>query len=414
MFNRRLARTREKPLRFQDFCGLETMTRVLPDVPDSGFSTRAIHAGQIPDPLAGAVMPPIYQTSTYIQEGLGRHKGYEYARTQNPTREVLERTVASLEGGTHGFAFGSGLAALDAVLKLLKAGDHVVCGENVYGGSMRLMTRIYAELGLRFSFVDMREIGPIEQALTPATRLVYCETPTNPMMFLTDLAAVGDLTRARGLLYVVDNTFATPYFQRPLAFGADIALHSTTKYLNGHSDMVGGILVTGRDDLAERLGFIQNAAGAVPGPMDCWLALRGIKTLALRMRQHDANGRRVAQWLAGRREIAKLYYPGLPSHPQHDLACRQMTGYGGMISIDLGSPPRAQRFAESVRVFALAESLGGVESLIGHPASMTHASVPPALREAMGLTDSLVRLSCGCEDAEDLIADLEQALEASR
>jgi cystathionine beta-lyase/cystathionine gamma-synthase len=414
MFNRRLARTREKPLRFQDFCGLETMTRVLPDVPDSGFSTRAIHAGQIPDPLAGAVMPPIYQTSTYIQEGLGRHKGYEYARTQNPTREVLERTVASLEGGTHGFAFGSGLAALDAVLKLLKAGDHVVCGENVYGGSMRLMTRIYAELGLRFSFVDMREIGPIEQALTPATRLVYCETPTNPMMFLTDLAAVGDLTRARGLLYVVDNTFATPYFQRPLAFGADIALHSTTKYLNGHSDMVGGILVTGRDDLAERLGFIQNAAGAVPGPMDCWLALRGIKTLALRMRQHDANGRRVAQWLAGRREIAKLYYPGLPSHPQHDLACRQMTGYGGMISIDLGSPPRAQRFAESVRVFALAESLGGVESLIGHPASMTHASVPPALREAMGLTDSLVRLSCGCEDAEDLIADLEQALDASR
>lgn len=414
MFNRRLARTREKPLRFQDFCGLETMTRVLPDVPDSGFSTRAIHAGQIPDPLAGAVMPPIYQTSTYIQEGLGRHKGYEYARTQNPTREVLERTVASLEGGTHGFAFGSGLAALDAVLKLLKAGDHVVCGENVYGGSMRLMTRIYAELGLRFSFVDMREIGPIEQALTPATRLVYCETPTNPMMFLTDLAAVGDLTRARGLLYVVDNTFATPYFQRPLAFGADIALHSTTKYLNGHSDMVGGILVTGRDDLAERLGFIQNAAGAVPGPMDCWLALRGIKTLALRMRQHDANGRRVAQWLAGRREIAKLYYPGLPSHPQHDLACRQMTGYGGMISIDLGSPPRAQRFAESVRVFALAESLGGVESLIGHPASMTHASVPPALRAAMGLTDSLVRLSCGCEDAEDLIADLEQALEASR
>ena len=414
MFNRRLARTREKPLRFQDFCGLETMTRVLPDVPDSGFSTRAIHAGQIPDPLAGAVMPPIYQTSTYIQDGLGRHKGYEYARTQNPTREVLERTVASLEGGTHGFAFGSGLAALDAVLKLLKAGDHVVCGENVYGGSMRLMTRIYAELGLRFSFVDMREIGPIEQALTPATRLVYCETPTNPMMFLTDLAAVGDLTRARGLLYVVDNTFATPYFQRPLAFGADIALHSTTKYLNGHSDMVGGILVTGRDDLAERLGFIQNAAGAVPGPMDCWLALRGIKTLALRMRQHDANGRRVAQWLAGRREIAKLYYPGLPSHPQHDLACRQMTGYGGMISIDLGSPPRAQRFAESVRVFALAESLGGVESLIGHPASMTHASVPPALRAAMGLTDSLVRLSCGCEDAEDLIADLEQALEASR
>jgi cystathionine beta-lyase/cystathionine gamma-synthase len=390
------------------------MTRVLPDVPDTGFATRAIHGGQVPDPLAGAAMPPIYQTSTYIQEGLGRHKGYEYARTQNPTREALERNVASLEGGAHGFAFGSGLAALDVVLKLLKAGDHVVCGENVYGGSMRLMTRVYADLGLHFSFVDMRDIGPVERAVTPATRLVYCETPTNPMMFLTDLAAVGDLTRARGLLYVVDNTFATPFFQRPLAVGADIVLHSTTKYLNGHSDIVGGLLVTGRDDLAERLGFLQNAAGAVPGPMDCWLALRGIKTLPLRMRQHDANGRRIAQWLSERPEITKLYYPGLPSHPQHELACRQMTGFGGMISLDLGSPARARRLVEAVRIFALAESLGGVESLIGHPASMTHASVPPALREAMGLTDSLVRLSCGCEDAQDLIADLEQALSASR
>jgi cystathionine beta-lyase/cystathionine gamma-synthase len=390
------------------------MTRVLPDVPDAGFATRAIHAGQVPDPLAGAAMPPIYQTSTYIQEGLGRNKGYEYARTQNPTREALERNVASLEGGAHGFAFGSGLAALDAVLKLLKAGDHVVCGENVYGGSMRLMTQVYTDLGLRFSFVDMRRIEPIEQALTPATKMVYCETPTNPMMFLTDLAAVGDLTQARGLLYVVDNTFATPYFQRPLAFGADIVLHSTTKYLNGHSDIVGGLLVTGRDDLAERLGFLQNASGAVPGPMDCWLALRGIKTLPLRMRQHDANGRRLAQWLSGRREVTKLYYPGLPSHPQHELACRQMTGFGGMISLDLGSAARARRFVEAVRVFALAESLGGVESLIGHPASMTHASVPAGLREAMGLTDSLVRLSCGCEDPEDLIRDLEQAFEASR
>jgi cystathionine beta-lyase/cystathionine gamma-synthase len=390
------------------------MTRVLPEVPDTGFATRAIHAGHVPDPLAGAAMPPIYQTSTYIQEALGRHKGYEYARTQNPTREALERNVASLEGGTYGFAFGSGLAALDVVLKLLKVGDHVVCGENVYGGSMRLMTRVYTDLGLRFSFVDMRDIETVEQAVTPATRLVYCETPTNPMMFLTDLAAAGDLTRARGLLYVVDNTFATPFFQRPLAFGADIVLHSTTKYLNGHSDIVGGLLVTSRDDLAERLGFLQNAAGAVPGPMDCWLALRGIKTLPLRMRQHDANGRRIAQWLSGRPEVQKLYYPGLPSHPQHELACRQMTGFGGMISLDLGSPARARRFVEAVRIFALAESLGGVESLIGHPASMTHASVPPALREAMGLTDSLVRLSCGCEDAEDLIADLEQALEASR
>ena len=389
------------------------MTRILPDDLDHHFATRAVHAGQKPEPLAGAVMTPIYQTSTYVQEGLGRHKGYEYARTQNPTREALERNVASLEGGTYGFAFGSGLAALDAVLKLLRSGDHVVCGENVYGGTHRLMQRIYTELGLRFTFVDMRGVGSVERALTDATRMVYCETPTNPMMNLVDLSAVGDLTQARGLLYVVDNTFATPYFQRPLEYGADIVLHSTTKYLNGHSDMVGGILVTSRDDLAERLGFIQNAAGGVPGPMDCWLALRGIKTLPLRMRQHDTNGRRIAEWLAGRREVTKLYYPGLPSHPQHELACRQMSGFGGMISLDLGDPARARHFVESTRVFVLAESLGGVESLIGHPASMTHASVPPAMRQEMGLTDSLVRLSCGIEDTEDLLADLDRAFEAS-
>jgi cystathionine gamma-lyase len=385
------------------------MTRILPHDHDHRFATRSVHAGQVPEPLAGAVMTPIYQTSTYVQEGLGRHKGYEYARTQNPTREALERNVAALEGGTHGFAFGSGLAALDAVLKLLRSGGHVVCGENVYGGTHRLMERIYGELGLRFTFVDMREAGNVDRALTPATRLVYCETPTNPMMNLVDLAAVGDLTQARGLLYVVDNTFATPFFQRPLEFAADIVLHSTTKYLNGHSDMVGGILVTKRDDLAERIGFIQNAAGGVPGPMDCWLALRGIKTLSLRMRQHDANGRRVAEWLARRPDVTRLYYPGLPSHPQHELACRQMTGFGGMISLDLGDLGRARRFVEATRIFALAESLGGVESLIGHPASMTHASVPPAMRQAMGLTDSLVRLSCGVEDAEDLIADLDRA-----
>ncbi len=388
------------------------MTRILPHDDEHGFATRSVHAGQIVEPLAGAVMTPIYQTSTYVQEGLGRHRGYEYARTQNPTREALERNVASLEGGGHGLAFGSGLAALDAVLKLLRAGDHVVCGDNVYGGTQRLMERIYAGLGLAFTFVDMRDIGNVERALTPATRLVYCETPTNPMMNLVDLAALGDLTQARGYLFVVDNTFATPCFQRPLEHGADVVLHSTTKYLNGHSDMVGGLLVTSRDDLAERLGFIQNAAGAVPGPMDCWLALRGIKTLPLRMRQHDANGRRVAEWLAARRDIPKIYYPGLPSHPQHELACRQMTGFGGMISIDVGDPGRARRVVEGTRIFALAESLGGVESLIGHPASMTHAAVPPAMRQAMGLTDSLVRLSCGIEDAEDLIADLDRALAA--
>ncbi len=390
------------------------MTRILPHDHEHRFATRAVHAGQVLEPLAGAVMTPIYQTSTYVQPGLGRHRGYEYARTQNPTREALERNVASLEGGTHGFAFGSGLAALDAVLKLLQAGDHVVCGDNVYGGTQRLMERIYASLGLRFSFVDMREVERIEGALTPATRMVYCETPTNPMMNLVDLAAAGDLTQAHGHLLVVDNTFATPLFQRPLEQGADVVLHSTTKYLNGHSDMVGGLLVTSRDDLAERLGFIQNAAGAVPGPMDCWLALRGLKTLPLRMRQHDQNGRRIAEWLATRRDLSRLYYPGLPSHPQHDLACRQMSGFGGMISLDLGDPARAKRFVEATRIFALAESLGGVESLIGHPVTMTHASVPPAMRERMGLTDGLVRLSCGVEDSEDLIADLDQAFERSR
>jgi cystathionine beta-lyase/cystathionine gamma-synthase len=390
------------------------MTRILPHDHEHKFATRSVHAGQVPEPLAGAVMTPIYQTSTYVQEGLGRHKGYEYARTQNPTREALERNVAALEGARHGFAFGSGLAALDALLKLLRSGDHVVCGENVYGGSHRLMERVYAQLGLTFTFVDMRDVDNVARAVTPATRMVYCETPTNPMMNLVDLAAVGDLTQARGLLGVVDNTFATPYFQRPLEFGLDVVLHSTTKYLNGHSDMVGGLLLTSRDDVAERIGFIQNAAGAVPGPMDCWLALRGIKTLPLRMRQHDANGRRIAEWLARRPDVTRLYYPGLPSHPQHELACRQMSGFGGMISLDLGDTARARRFAEATRIFALAESLGGVESLIGHPASMTHASVPPAMRQAMGLTDSLVRLSCGIEDADDLIGDLDQAFAASR
>ena len=388
------------------------MTEILPHDLEAGLATRAVHAGQVPEPLSGAVMTPIYQTSTYVQEGIGKHKGYEYARTHNPTRQALERNVAALEGGKHGFAFGSGLAALDAVLKVLKSGDHVVCGENLYGGSHRLMERIYTKFGLRFSYVDSRDIRNLEAALQPETRMVYCETPTNPMMALTDLAAVGDLTQAHGYLFVVDNTFATPIFQRPLEYGADAVLHSTTKYLNGHSDMVGGMLVTRRDDLAEQFGFIQNASGAVPGPMDCFLALRGTKTLPLRMRQHDANGRAVAQWLADRKDVKKVYYPGLASHPQHDLARKQMSGFGGMISFDVGDVARARRIAERTRIFSLAESLGGVESLMGHPASMTHASVPPAMRAAMGLTDSLLRLSCGIEDVEDLITDLDRALGA--
>ena len=386
------------------------MTRILEHDLEHALATRAVHAGQVADPLAGAVMTPIYQTSTYRQEGLGKNKGYEYARTQNPTREALERNVAALEGGTHGFAFGSGLAALDAILKLFKAGDHNISGESVYGGSMRLMRRIFEPYGLGITFVDTRDIGNIERAIRPATRMVYCETPTNPMMFLTDLRAVGDLTASRGMLFAVDNTFATPMFQRPLELGADIVLHSTTKYLNGHSDMVGGLLVTRRDDLAERLGFIQNASGAVPGPMDCWLALRGTKTLPLRMRQHDLNGRRMADWLKDHKAVKHLYYPGLPNHPQHELARKQMCGFGGMVSFDVGDEAKARRIVERVRIFQLAESLGGVESLIGHPASMTHAAVPKELRLEMGLTDSLVRLSVGIEEIEDLIKDLDQAM----
>jgi cystathionine beta-lyase/cystathionine gamma-synthase len=386
------------------------MTRILDDQPDHAFATRAVHAGPLADPLSGAVMPPIYQTSTYAQEGLGRHKGYEYGRTQNPTREALERAVTSLEEGTHGFAFGSGLAALDAILKLFSKGDHIVSGENLYGGSHRLMERVYSRFGLTFSFVDMRDPARVAAAITPATKLVYCETPTNPMMFLADLEAIGNITQARGLLLAVDNTFATPYFQQPLRLGADIVLHSTTKYLNGHSDMVGGMLVVRRDDLAERLGFLQNASGGVPGPMDCWLCLRGLKTLPLRMQRHDATGREIAGWLKGHPKVKQLYYPGLPEHPQHDLARRQMRGFGGMISVELGDPALARRVVERTRIFTLAESLGGVESLIGHPASMTHASVPLALRQAMGLTDSLIRLSCGIEEPADLMADLQQAL----
>ncbi len=388
------------------------MTRILAGDPGHKLATRAVHAGQVPDPLAGAVMPPIYQTSTYIQEGLGIHKGYEYARTANPTREVLERNVAALEGATHGFAFGSGLAALDVLLKTFSPGDHVVCGETLYGGSHRLMKRVYEKFGMSFTFVDGRDPKHFAAAITPKTKMLYVETPTNPMMTLTDLRAVGDLAQARGIVFAVDNTFATPIFQRPLEFGADVVLHSTTKYLNGHSDMIGGMLVTSREDLAEQFGFLQNASGPVPGPMDCFLALRGIKTLPLRMHRHDETGRTIAAWLAKHPGVQKIYYPGLPDHPQHDLAKRQMGGFGGMISIDLGDVAKAKKFVAAVRLFALAESLGGVESLIGHPASMTHASIPEDRRNAMGLTDSLVRLSCGVEDADDLMADLDQAFKA--
>ena len=387
------------------------MTRVFDDDLSTGFGTRAIHAGQRPDPLSGAIMTPVYLTSTYVQEGLGQNKGYEYARGKNPTREALERNVAALEGGRHGFAFSSGMGALDSIMKLFKSGDHLVCGENLYGGSFRLFDRILQNFGLRFTYVDTRDPQRIEDALTPATVAILVETPTNPLMRLTDLAAVSAIAKRANALLIVDNTFATPFFQRPFDFGADIVYHSTTKYLNGHSDMIGGIAVLRDDELAARLQFIQNAAGAVPGPFDSWLALRGTKTLHLRMPRHDENGRKVARWLLERLGEAKVIYPGLPSHPQHELACRQMKGFGGMISIELGTKERANQLLQRVRVFSLAESLGGVESLISNPAVMTHASVPEARRGELGITPGLVRLSCGVEDAEDLLEDLEQAFQ---
>ena len=377
-----------------------------------GFSTDAIHAGQEPEPRTGAVVPPIYQTSTYEQEGLGRPRGgYEYARTQNPTRGALERNLAALEDGQHAVAFGSGLAAISSLLQLLQTGDHVVCTDNVYGGTYRLADKVWRRFGLEFSFVDTSDLGQVERAFQATTRLMLVETPTNPVLVLSDLAALARVAHARGVQLAVDNTFMTPYFQRPLRLGADIVVHSTTKYLNGHSDMVGGVVVVDDSGLAERLRFLQNAAGAVPGPFDCWLVLRGVKTLAVRMAQHDRNARELARFLAGHPKVHQVYYPGLATHPQHELACRQASGFGGMISIELGSRENARVFMESLRLFLLAESLGGVESLVCHPASMTHASVPHEARQRLGITESLVRLSVGIEDIEDLVRDVEQALE---
>ena len=385
------------------------MTRIFEEEPGTGFGTRAIHAGTRPDPLSGAIMTPIYTTSTYVQEGLGENKGYEYARGKNPTREALERNVASLEGGIHGFAFSSGMGCLDSLMKLFRSGDHVVCGENVYGGTFRLFDKILQHYGLQFTFVDTRDPQHVADALKPNTKLILIETPTNPLIRLTDLTAVNEIAKRAGATFVVDNTFATPFFQRPLDYGADIVYHSTTKYLNGHSDMIGGIAVTRSDQIAERLQFIQNAAGAVPGPFDSWLALRGTKTLHLRMPRHDANGRQIAAWLAEKLGHERVIYPGLESHPQHELAKRQMKGFGGMISVEMGTKEKANEVLKKFRVFSLAESLGGVESLISHPASMTHASVEIDRRAQLGITEGLVRLSCGVEDVEDLLADVEQA-----
>jgi cystathionine gamma-lyase len=375
------------------------------------FGTRAIHAGQKPDPSTGAIMPPIYQTSTYVQPKLGEPlNGYEYARVQNPTREALEGNVAALESGAHGIAFASGMAAIEAIIKRLSAGDHVIYEENVYGGTHRMFVMVMKRLGIDFTAVDTRDPDNVKRALKPNTRLIHVETPTNPMMRLSDLPALAEVANAAGVHMLVDNTFASPYNQRPLELGAHIVVHSSTKYLNGHSDVIGGIAVTSDDAIAEELRFMQKATGGVPGPFDSWLVLRGTKTLHVRMERHNSNGQRIAEFLEGHPGVDRVHYPGLPSHPQHELAKRQMKGFTGMISIELGTLERATKVAESTRLFALAESLGGVESLIGHPAIMTHASVPKEMRDRMGVSDALVRLSVGIEDVEDLIEDLDNAL----
>ena len=378
----------------------------------AGFATRCIHAGQRADPSTGAIITPIFQTSTYVQDALGQHKGYEYARTQNPTREALEANVASLENGREGFAFASGMAAIGAVASMLEAGDHVVVTDNTYGGTYRLFERVLSRYGLRFTYVDTSRLDLLAAALAEPTRMLFLETPTNPVMGLTDLAEASALAHRHGASVVVDNTFASPALQRPLELDADLVLHSTTKYLNGHSDSVGGIVVARHDTDIEWLRFYQNAAGAILSPFDSWLVLRGTKTLALRMAQHNVNGLAVAEYLAGHPKVARVFYPGLPSHPQHELARRQMQGFGGMLAFELGSLEHARRFLNRVELMALAESLGGVESLISHPATMTHASVPADRRAALGITDGLVRISVGIEDIDDLTADLAQALDA--
>ena len=382
----------------------------LPD--DARFSTVCIHAGQRPDPSTGAIITPIYQTSTYVQEGLGRHKGYEYARTQNPTRSALEANIAAIEKGKAAFAFASGMAAEGAVMTLLQSGDHVVVTDNTYGGTYRLFERVLRKYQLDFSYVDSSNLDEIARAIRPATKMLFLESPTNPTLRLTDLRGACEIAYARGVVVVVDNTFASPYVQRPIEFGADLVVHSTTKFLNGHSDSVGGIVVAVKDEHIEWLRFVQNAEGAILGPMDAWLVLRGTKTLPIRMERHNANAMALAEFLAAHPKVTRVHYPGLPSHPQHALARKQMCGFGGLISLQLGTLDKARQLLEGVRLMALAESLGGVETLISHPATMTHASVPPDRRQAIGVTDDLVRISVGIEDVEDLRGDLAQALSA--
>jgi cystathionine gamma-lyase len=378
------------------------------------FDTLAIHAGQKPDPSTGAIMTPVFMSSTYVQDGPGEHKGYEYSRTKNPTRLALEGCIAALEGASFGAAFASGCAAADTLMHLLEVGDHVVVSDDVYGGTFRLFDKVFARAGLTFSYVDMSQPDTIEAALTPKTRMLWLETPTNPMLKLVDLSRAADIARRHGLISVCDNTFMTPYFQRPIEHGIDIVTHSTTKYLNGHSDVVGGFVATNSKELGDRIAFHQNAVGGVPGPMDCFLVLRGLKTLHLRMERHAANAAKVADFLTRHPKVLKVTWPGLAEHPQHELARRQMSGFGGMMTFEIrGGLEAARRFLKAVRVFACAESLGGVESLIEHPAIMTHASIPKDTRERLGITDGLIRLSVGVEDAADLLDDLSSALDAT-
>ena len=382
------------------------------DASNHKFATRAIHAGQKPDPSTGAIMTPVYMTSTFVQKSPGVIiEEYDYSRSSNPTRKALEANLASLEGGRFGFAFSSGLAAMDCVLHLLSAGDHIILGDDVYGGTFRLVDKVYKQLGITATRVDFTNLAAVEAAFTPKTRLVWGETPTNPMLRICDIAAVSKIAKAKGAMFAVDNTFATPYLQNPLALGADVVHHSSTKYIGGHSDVIGGALVTSDEQIAAKIKFFQNSVGGVPGPMDCFMLLRSTKTLHVRMERHCANAMKVAEFLAGHKAVEKVAYPGLKSHPEHAIATRQMRGYGGMVTATLkGGMDESRRFLERVHLFSLAESLGGVESLIEHPAIMTHASIPPENRAALGITDGLVRLSVGIEDVDDLIRDLEHAL----
>lgn len=376
-----------------------------------GFSTDCIHAGQEPEEITGAVSVPIFQTSTYVQPKLGQHKGYEYARTKNPTRSALEANLAALERGKHGHCFASGMSATDTVFRMLRAGDHVVAGENMYGGSYRLFSRVYEKFGVEFTYVDTSSVDAVRAALRSNTKMLFLETPTNPMMTVSDIAACAEVAHAKKVLVIVDNTFCSPYLQRPIELGADIVVHSTTKFINGHSDSIGGAVISNSDEIGEQIGFLQNAVGAILSPHDSWLVMRGVKTLAVRMKRHVENGVAMANYLANHSKVKKVYYPGLPDHPQHELAKRQMSGFGALISFELGSYENAGKFLNRVRLCSLGESLGGVETLISHPESMTHASVPVETRTRLGITPGLVRISVGIEEVEDLIADVENAFD---